>query len=33
MECAAFGQNIFTYAPESRGAADYRKLCQEILSL
>jgi chromosome partitioning protein len=33
MECAAFGQNIFAYAPESRGAADYKNLCQEILSL
>jgi chromosome partitioning protein len=31
MECAAFGQNIFTYAPESRGASDYKNLCQEIL--
>jgi chromosome partitioning protein len=33
MECAAFGQNIFSYAPESRGAADYKNLCQEIMSL
>ena len=33
MECAAFGQNIFNYAPDSRGANDYRNLCQEILSL
>jgi len=33
MECAAFGQNIFTYAPESRGASDYKNLCKEIVSL
>lgn len=33
MECAAFGENIFLYAPESRGANDYKNLCEEILSL
>ena len=33
MECAAFGENIFTYSPESRGANDYRNLCEEIVAL
>ncbi len=33
MECAAFGKNIFAYAPESRGAKDFDALCQEILAL
>ena len=31
MECSAFGQNIFEYAPKSRGAEDYLKLANEII--
>jgi chromosome partitioning protein len=31
MECTAFGQSIFEYAPESRGAEDYLKFSTEIL--
>lgn len=31
MECTAFGQSIFDYAPESRGASDYKKFATEIL--
>jgi chromosome partitioning protein len=33
MECAAYGENIFTYAPDSRGAADYLTLCEEVITL
>ncbi len=32
MECTAFAQSIFEYAPESRGASDYMALCEEVLS-
>lgn len=31
MECTAFGQTIFDYAPESRGAMDYMRFANEIL--
>jgi len=31
MECTAFGQNIFEYAPKSRGAEDYDNLAKEII--
>lgn len=31
MECSAFGQNIFEYAPNSRGAEDYSLFATEIL--
>ena len=31
MECTAFGQNIFQYAPNSRGAQDYLNLANEII--
>ena len=31
MECTAFAQSIFEYAPESRGAKDFESLCIEIL--
>ena len=30
-EATSFGQSIFEYAPTSRGAEDYRALCEEIL--
>ncbi|MDC0584323.1 ParA family protein [Bacteroidales bacterium] len=30
MECTAFGQTIFDYAPKSRGAEDYKKFANEI---
>ncbi|MCU0451711.1 MAG: ParA family protein [Bernardetiaceae bacterium] len=33
MECTVFGQSIFDYAPESRGAADYNHHCEEVLAL
>jgi len=29
-EAPGFGQDIFTYAPNSRGAADYAALCAEV---
>ena len=29
-ECPSFGQSIFHYAPDSNGAADYRKLARSI---
>jgi chromosome partitioning protein len=32
MECTAFAQSVFDYAPESRGAADFNTLCEEILA-
>jgi len=32
MECTAFAQSIFEYAPESRGANDYMALCEEVLN-
>lgn len=31
MECTAFAQSIFEYAPESRGAKDFESLCGEIM--
>jgi chromosome partitioning protein len=31
-EAPSFGQDIFTYRPQSSGAKDYRKLCKEFLS-
>lgn len=31
MECTAFGQNIFQYAPNGRGAEDYMNLANEII--
>jgi chromosome partitioning protein len=31
MECTAFGQHIFEYAPNSRGAKDYMDLANEII--
>ena len=31
MECTAFGQTIFDYAPDSRGAEDYLNLANEII--
>lgn len=31
MECTAFGQHIFQYAPKSRGAEDYLNLANEII--
>lgn len=31
MESAAFGQSVFEYAPDSRGAEDYTRLAKEIL--
>jgi chromosome partitioning protein len=33
MECTAFGQNIFEYAPLSRGAQDFERLGDEIIEL
>ncbi|HEV2860993.1 MAG TPA: ParA family protein [Pyrinomonadaceae bacterium] len=30
-EATSFGQSIFEYAPHSKGAEDYRALCEEIL--
>jgi len=32
MECTVFEQSVFEYAPDSRGAADYQKLCGEVLA-
>lgn len=32
MECGAFQKSIFSYAPKSRGAEDYRALAKEIES-
>lgn len=29
-ECPSFGQSVFSYAPESNGAADYRALARHI---
>lgn len=31
MECGAFKQSVFSYAPKSRGAEDYKSLAKEIL--
>ncbi len=31
MESTAFGQNIFSYAPSSRGAEDYLNLANEFI--
>jgi chromosome partitioning protein len=31
-ECPSFGQSVFTYAPESNGAADYHALARHIAS-
>lgn len=31
MECGAFKQSVFEYAPKSRGAEDYKSLASEIL--
>ena len=31
MECTAFGQSVFEYAPEARGAKDYAAFANEIL--
>lgn len=31
MECTAFAQSVFEYAPESRGAKDFENLCEEVL--
>ncbi|GAB3163038.1 ParA family protein [Telluribacter humicola] len=33
MESTAFAQSIFEYAPDSRGASDFGKLCDELLEL
>ena len=33
MESSAFGDNIFNYNPQSRGAQDYRNFCEEVISL
>ncbi|WP_247235635.1 ParA family protein [Telluribacter sp. SYSU D00476] len=33
MESTAFAQSIFAYAPDSRGASDFSKLCDELLEL
>ncbi|RAJ93011.1 chromosome partitioning protein [Larkinella arboricola] len=33
MECTAFGQSIFEYAPTSRGAQDFISVCQEFLQV
>jgi chromosome partitioning protein len=32
-ECPSFGQAIFTYAPDSNGAEDYRALATEVLMM
>lgn len=32
-ECPAFGQPITTYAPQTRGAQQYRALAQEVIAL
>jgi len=32
-EAPSFGQAIFSYAPQSHGAEDYRRLAQEVLEL
>ena len=32
-EAPSFGQTIFQYAPDSNGAADYRDLASELLTL
>jgi len=32
MESTAFGENIFSYAPNSRGAEDYMDLANELIS-
>jgi chromosome partitioning protein len=33
MECTAFGQSIFDYAPSSRGAQDFEQVCDEFLQV
>lgn len=33
MECTAFGQSIFDYAPASRGAYDFDRVCEEFLEI
>ncbi len=33
MECTAFGQSVFEYAPNSRGAQDFSDVCEEFLQL
>ena len=33
MECTAFGQSIYEYAPTSRGAKDFDLVCTEFLQL
>ncbi len=33
MECTAFGQSIFDYAPKSRGAKDFELVCTEFLQV
>lgn len=33
MECTAFGQSIFDYAPSSRGAHDFEQVCDEFLQV
>ncbi len=33
MECTAFGQSVFDYAPSSRGAQDFDGVCEEFLQL
>lgn len=32
MESTAFNQSVFEYAPKSRGASDYRRFAQEIIT-
>lgn len=32
-ESASFGQTVFDYAPKSNGAADYRRLAEEVFAL
>ena len=31
MECTAFSKSIFEYAVDSRGATDFKALCEEVL--
>jgi chromosome partitioning protein len=31
MECTAFSKSIFEYSEDSRGAADFKALCEEVL--
>jgi hypothetical protein len=31
MECTAFSKSVFEYAEDSRGAADFKALCEEVI--